>query len=310
MTGFQVPPSMNHLLCFGLGFCGKALAARLARQGWRITGTSRSAEGAAGIAALGYSALVFDGIVPLPPEVFEDAAHILISVPPDADSDPVLRHHGKQFAAHANQLQWLGYLSTTGIYGDHDGGWVTETSPLTPNTERGRKRLAAENGWLALHRQQGLPVHVFRLAGIYGPGRNQLVSLLNGTAKRIIKPGQVFSRIHVDDIAAVLEASMRRPNPGAAYNVCDDEPSPPQDVVAHAAQLLGLPLPPAIAFEDAELSPMARSFYADSKRVSNDLIKRELGVSLRYPTYREGLAALLKELRPRPARRGGEPFRG
>ena len=288
---------MNHLLCFGLGFCGKALAARLARRGWRITGTSRNTEGAAGIAALGYTAFVLDGSDALPPQAFEGVSRIVVSVPPDADGDPVLRHHGELLAARADQIKWLGYLSTTGVYGDHDGGWVSEESPLTPNTERGRKRLDAENGWLALHRRHGLPVHIFRLAGIYGPGRNQLVSLLNGTAKRIIKPGQVFSRIHVDDIATVLEASMARTDPGAAYNVCDDEPAPPQDVVAHAAQLLGATPPPAVAFEDAELSPVARSFYADSKRVSNERMKRELGVRLRYPTYREGLAALLENLK-------------
>lgn len=289
--------AMNHLLCFGLGYSGKVLAARLAMQGWHITGTSRAAEGAASIAALGYTAHVFDGTASLPPEVFEGVSHIVVSVPPDADGDPVLRHHANDLAARAGKIKWLGYLSTTGVYGDRDGGWVTEESALKPNTERGARRIAAEKGWLALYRGHGLPVHIFRLAGIYGPGRNPLVSVLKGTAKRIIKPGQVFSRIHVHDIATVLEASMARPNPGAAYNVCDDEPSPPQDVVAHAAQLLGLPPPPAIAFEDAELSPMARSFYADSKRVSNARIKRELGVSLRCPTYREGLAALVKDLK-------------
>lgn len=290
---------MAHLLCFGLGYTGKVLAARLTAQGWPITGTSRNAEGTAAIAAMGYRAFMFDGegSAPLPPDAFDGVTHIVVSVPPDVNGDPVLRHHANDFAARAGEIKWLGYLSTTGVYGDHDGGWVTEDNPLTPNTARGARRLDAENGWLALHRQHGLPVHIFRLAGIYGPGHNQLVSVLNGTAKRIIKPGQVFSRIHVEDIATALEASMARPNPGAAYNVCDDEPCPPQDVVAHAARLLGLPLPPAIAFEDAELSPMARSFYADSKRVSNARIKRELRVSLRYPTYREGLAALVKELK-------------
>ncbi len=284
---------MNHLLCFGLGYSGKALAARLAAQGWRITGTSRTAAGAAAIVVLGYNAFVFDGTAPLPPQGLEGVTHIIVSAPPDADGDPVLRHHS-QFGAH---IKWLAYLSTTGVYGDHGGGWVSEETPLTPNTERGKRRLGAESGWLALYRRHGVPVHIFRLAGIYGPGRNQLVSVLEGTAQRIIKPGQVFSRIHVDDIASVLMASMARPNPGAAYNVCDDESSSPQDVVVYAAELLGLPPPSAVAFEEAELSPMARSFYADSKRVSNARIKRELGVKLDYPRYREGLAALAKTLK-------------
>ena len=288
---------MNHLLCFGLGYTGKAFAARLAAKNWLITGTSRHSEGAAAIAALGYNALVFDGAAPLSPQAFQNVTHILLSVPPDAGGDPVLRHHGEYLAAQAKQIKWLAYLSTTGVYGNHEGGWVTEDSPLTPDTERGQKRLDAEQAWLALYRQCGLPVHIFRLAGIYGPGRNQLVSMMNGTAKRIIKPGQLFSRIHVDDLATVLEASMTRPNPGAAYNVCDDEPSPPQDVVTQAAEILGGTPPPSIAFENAKLSPMARSFYADSKRVSNARIKKELGVALRYPSYREGLAQLAKNLK-------------
>ncbi len=186
-------------------------------------------------------------------------------------------------------FEWVGYLSTTGVYGDHEGEWVDETAPLTPATKRGRARVAAEAGWQAL----GLPLHIFRLAGIYGPGRGPFAKVRNGTARRIIKDGQVFSRIHVDDIAQVLLASIRQPNPGAVYNVCDDDPAPPQDVIAHAATLLGLPLPPAIKFEDADLTPMARSFYAESKKVQNDRIKSELGVRLLYPSYRDGLPALM-----------------
>jgi nucleoside-diphosphate-sugar epimerase len=289
--------AVNHLLCFGLGFSGKVLAARLATEGWRITGTSRSESGAAAIDGLGYRGLVFDGTAPIPLEAFEGVTHIAVSAPPDANCDPVLRHHANDLAALAPHIGWLAYLSTTGVYGDRHGGWVTEDSPLMPNTERGARRLAAETAWLELYRHHGLPVHLFRLAGIYGPGRHQLLVMLDGSARRIVKPGQVFSRIHVDDIAAVLEASMVKPNPGAAYNVCDDAPSPPQDVVAHAAELLGLPMPPEIPFEAAQLTPMALSFYADSKRVSNARIKRELGVLLRYPSYREGLAALLKDLK-------------
>ena len=288
---------MNHILCFGLGFSARTLAARLARAGWSVTATSRSESGAAKIRAAGYRAFVFDGSAPLPPEAFDGVTHVVVSAPPDAEGDPVLRQHAADFAARAQQFRWVAYLSTTGVYGDHGGGLVTEDTPLTPNTGRGVKRLVAETQWLALWRDSGLPVQIFRLAGIYGPGRNQLVSLLDGTAKRVIKQGQVFSRIHVEDIASVLEASIAHPHPGRAYNVCDDEAAPPQDVVAFGAGLLGLPVPPDIPFEEAELSPMARSFYADSKRVSNARIISELGVKLAYPTYREGLQALAREIR-------------
>ena len=191
-------------------------------------------------------------------------------------------------------LVWLGYLSTTGVYGDRSGGWVDEESELHPSGERGRRRVAAEAGWLDLWRRSGAPVHVFRLAAIYGPGRSPIEALRVGTAKRIAKPGQVFSRIHVEDLASVLAASIARPQPGAVYNVCDDEAAPPEAVVAYAAGLLGIAPPPLVPFEEAGLSAMARSFYDDNKRVSNARIKSELGVTLRYPTYREGLAAILR----------------
>ncbi|HEY5597340.1 MAG TPA: SDR family oxidoreductase [Kiloniellales bacterium] len=285
---------MNHILFFGLGFSARALAARLRRRDWTITGTSRSDAGVREIAALGYRGFR----LPLAAKAFDGVTHVVISAPPDAAGDPVLNLHGRDLAARASVIRWLAYLSTTGVYGDRGGEWVEEDSPLSPSTERGRRRLAAERQWLALHASHGLPVHIFRLAGIYGPGRNQLVSVADGTARRIVKAGQVFSRIHVEDIAAVLEASMAGPNPGAAYNVCDDAPCPPQEVIAHAAQLLGRPLPPEIPLDAAELSPMARSFYAESKRVSNRRIKTELGVELAYPDYRAGLRALRKDFTP------------
>ena len=288
---------MNHILCFGLGFSARTLAARLAKQGWTVSATSRSAAGATAISAMGYRGLVFDGSRPLPPDALDGVTHVVVSAPPDDDGDPVLRQHARDFAARAAQFRWVAYLSTTGVYGDHGGGLVTEDTPLTPNTERGHKRLLAETQWLALWRDSALPVMIFRLAGIYGPGRNQLVSLRDGSAKRVIKPGQIFSRIHVDDIATTLEASIRHPHPGRAYNVCDDEACPPQDVVAYGATLLGLAVPPDVPFDEASLSPMARSFYSDSKRVSNGRIVTELGVKLRYPTYREGLAELAKSLK-------------
>jgi nucleoside-diphosphate-sugar epimerase len=256
-----------------------------------FTVTTRSREKAEALEGEGFRARVFPG-----EDLSGDlarATHVLATAGPSGGGDPVLAELRGAFAEHARNLRWVGYLSTTGVYGDHDGGWVDEATPLAPTTERGQARVAAEEEWMELHREHGLPVHIFRLAGIYGPGRGPFEKVRNGTARRIVKPGQVFSRIHVEDIAQVLIASMRRPDPGAAYNVCDDDPAPPQDVVAYAADLLGMPRPPEIAFEDADLGPMARSFYAESKRVRNDRIKAELGVELRYPDYRTGLAQLL-----------------
>ncbi|MEO0945463.1 MAG: SDR family oxidoreductase [Pseudomonadota bacterium] len=275
---------MKTLLSIGHGFSARALAPRLVRQGWRVIGTSRSPAKSGQLVRQGVEPLVWPGDrLPI-----EQATHLLTSVAPGADGDPVLNEMGETLRA-AKHLQWVGYLSTTGVYGDHQGGWVDESATLSPSTKRGQARVEAEAAWQALE----LPLHIFRLAGIYGPGRGPFAKVRNGTARRIIKENQVFSRTHVEDIASVLEASIAKPNPGAAYNVCDDDPAPPQDVIAHAAELLGLPLPPAIPFEEAEMTPMARSFYAESKRVRNTRIKEELGVKLRYPDYRSGLAALL-----------------
>jgi nucleoside-diphosphate-sugar epimerase len=285
---------MPTLFCFGLGYTALALAAPLQAEGWRIAGTCRTAEQQAALATRDITAHIFERDRPLagPAAVLAGITHILSSVPPDAAGDPVLDAHRNDLAR-LSGLVWVGYLSTTGVYGDRAGGWVDEGSVLEPTGERGRRRLAAERDWLALWQHHGLPIHLFRLAGIYGPGSNALESLRDGTAKRILKPGQVFSRIHVDDIVQVLRASMARPNPGAAYNVCDDNPAPPAEVIEYAADLLGIAPPPAVPFDQAELSPMARSFYEDNKRVRNDRIKRELGVTLRYPDYRVGLQAIL-----------------
>ncbi len=290
---------MSHLLCFGLGYSARRLARRLLRQGWRVTGTARSDAAVSRLVTEGFDGVIFDGSAKINgfASLARDVTHILLSVPPGADGDPVFAMHGQDIGALAPQLKWVGYLSTTGVYGDRQGGWVDESGELLPATERGRKRVQAEADWQKLHSATGLPLHIFRLAGIYGPGSNQMVSLLNGKSRRVIKPGQVFSRIHVDDIASILQASLEKPNPGRIYNVCDDEAAPPQEVVAHAAALLNRPAPPEVDFEDAEMSPMGRSFYAESKRVSNDRIKQELGVELAYPTYREGLAALLETVR-------------
>lgn len=276
------------LLSFGHGYSARALAARLVPQGWTIFGTTRNEAK--------FAALEGEGITPvLWPDgdlsaAFETASHLLISAGPDADGDPVLNRFRDQIAEMVPRLEWAGYLSTTGVYGDHQGGWVDEATPLTPSTRRGQMRVDAESDWCSV---PGLPLHIFRLAGIYGPGRGPFEKVRQGAARRIVKPGQVFSRIHVEDIAQVLEASIDRPSPGAIYNLCDDDPAPPQDVIGHAAELLGLPLPPEVDFEAADMSPMARSFYAESKRVSNARIKDELGVKLIYPDYRRGLEALL-----------------
>jgi len=272
------------LLSIGHGFSARALTPHLLAEGWTVLGTTRSADKAERLAEEGVEPILWPG-APLP---FDRATHLLTSVAPDTTGDPVLSET-RQAIREARHLEWVGYLSTTGVYGDHEGEWVDETAPLTPATRRGQARVAAEAEWQAL----GLPLHIFRLAGIYGPGRGPFEKVRNGTARRIIKEGQVFSRIHVDDIAQVLLASIRRPNPGAIYNVCDDDPAPPQDVIAHAAELLGLPLPPSVKFEEADLTPMARSFYAESKKVRNGRIKSELGVKLLYPSYREGLPALM-----------------
>jgi nucleoside-diphosphate-sugar epimerase len=299
-TGETRAGKPGRLFCFGLGYSALALARRLLAEGWSVAGTTRCEDKARRLAGEGIEAFLFDRGRPLddPAAALAGTSHLLASAPPDSAGDPVLVHHRRDIAA-LEGLAWLGYLSTTGVYGDRDGGWVDEDSDLAPTGERGRRRVAAEEAWLELWELDALPVHLFRLAGIYGPGRSALDSVRDGTAKRIDKPGQVFSRIHVDDIAGVLRASIDRPRPGAAYNLCDDEAAPPQEVVAYACELLGREPPPLVPFDEAALSDMARSFYRDNKRASNARIKDELGVVLAYPTYREGLRALLAEAEER-----------
>jgi nucleoside-diphosphate-sugar epimerase len=277
------------LISFGHGYVAQALGQALLADGWQVFGTTRDASRADALANTGVTPLLWsdEGAIRA---AMGQASHLLASAAPGPQGDPVLAAFGPAIAAAAPRLRWAGYLSTTGVYGDHQGAWVDEDTPLTPSTARGQARVLAEAEWQAL---TALPLHIFRLAGIYGPGRGPFAKLRAGTAQRIVKPGQVFSRIHRDDIVRVLRASMAHPNPGRTYNLCDDDPAPPQDVIGHAAQLLGLPMPPEIAFDQADLGPMARSFYAESKRVSNARIKQELGVSLAYPTYRQGLASLL-----------------
>jgi nucleoside-diphosphate-sugar epimerase len=278
------------LLTLGHGYSADALARVLLPQGWRVLGTARQSEKCDRLRARGITPVAWE------PEALENAlehaSHVLVSAGPDSDGDPSLRVLRDALTAHAPDLHWVGYLSTTGVYGDHGGDWVNEDTPLRPSTRRGKAREAAEANWQSI---PDLPLHIFRLAGIYGPGRGPFSKVKAGTARRIIKPGQIFSRIHVEDIAQALAASIQKPNPGAVYNICDDDPAPPQDVLGLAAQLLGKPLPPEVDFETADLTPMARSFYAENKKVSNQRMKDELGVKLLYPSYKDGLPALLAQ---------------
>ena len=297
------------MLVFGHGYCAGFLTQLLRARRWQVLGTTRGDPDR--VAQAGALPLIWPGDDARLRKEIATADAILVSAAPGPGGDPVLAaFHDDLVGA---KPRWLGYLSTTGVYGDRNGGWVDEDSPLDATGPRGQARIRAEGDWQTLADRAGLPLHIFRLAGIYGPGRGPFEKVRNGTARRIIKPGQVFSRIHAEDIAQVLLASLDRPAPGTAYNLCDDDPAPPQDVLAHAAELLGLPPPPQVAFEDAQMTPMARSFYADSKRVSNRRIKEDLGIVLRHPDYRSGLAAILAGddasphgLRPAPVHDRGD----
>lgn len=262
-------------------------------NGHSATGTVRTRDKADTLSSSGLTARVFS-----PDESdseieadLEAAEALLVSAPPAADGDSVLAAYGQHIAAAPN-LRWIGYLSTVGVYGNHDGGWVDEETPVNPGNARSQYRANAEQAWLAFGAANDLAVHIFRLAGIYGPGQNQLVQLAKGTARRVIKPGQVFNRIHVEDIARAVDASLDRPRAGRVYNVADNESAPPQDVVSFAANLCSCEPPPEVDFENAGLTEMGRSFYAENKRVRNLRLRDELGVTLAYPTYREGLTAL------------------
>jgi nucleoside-diphosphate-sugar epimerase len=278
------------LFAFGLGYSALALARHHREHFAAIAGTVRAPEKAAALAAEGMAALVPGRDDAAIREELQSADALLLSAAPDAEGDPGIRLLGPWIPT--SRIRWIGYLSTTGVYGDCGGAWIDETAPARPQSEASEQRLAAERAWLSLGAETGRAVQIFRLSGIYGPGRNALANVARGTAHRIVKPGQVFNRIHVEDIAAVLIASLARPRGGGIYNVADDEPAPAQDVVAYAARLLGREPPPEIPFRDARLSPIAARFYAENKRIRNRLIKDELGIRLKYPTYREGLDAL------------------
>jgi len=279
----------NILLCLGFGYVARALAATLDRGTWAVIGTVH--RGSNETAAEGVTLVLFDDAG----DAIARATHILVSVPPDENGDPVLGQHGSRFAG-STALRWLGYLSTTGVYGDTGGRTVDESAALVPTHERGRRRVKAEFAWQDHAKANALPLHIFRLAGIYGPGRNVLDQVRDGTARRIVKPGHAFSRIHVDDIVQALTLSMAKPQPDAIYNLCDDEAAEQAEVVAYACRLLGAPVPPPVEFEEAvkTMSPMARSFWDDQRLIDNSKIKRDLGFALRYSMYREGLTAILE----------------
>ena len=297
------------LFCFGLGFSAAHLALRLQDRGFEIAGTSRSLDSArerlrSYPGSDAWSLFEFSADAPLadPERALAGTTHLLLSIRPNEAGDPVLRWHAELLDAFPRtQLRWIGYLSTTGVYGDHGGAWIDEDTPRSPTKARTRHRLAAEDTWL----ERG--ARVFRLAGIYGPGRSALERVQSGKARRVIKPGKFFNRIHVEDIAATLDASIQleaklesRPTQGRAYSVADGSPCSSAEVIEYAAELLGVEPPPALPFEEAEMSPMARSFWSDNIRVANTRIREELGVELRYPDYRAGLDACLAAVATAP----------
>lgn len=284
----------NKLFCFGYGYSCDYLGHELSAQGWKIAGTTRNQGKREILRSRGVETHLFDYEHPLPDPLYtlRDVTHLVISTPPGDDGDPVFMMHGEDLL-HLENLQWVGYLSTTGVYGDREGGWVDEASEIRPNNKRGSRRVQAEEQWLSFVKSHNFPLHIFRLAGIYGPGRSALDTVRAGVARRIEKPGHAFSRIHVEDIVNILRASMANPNPGSVYNVCDDLAAPSHEVIAQACELLARPIPPLIPFDEADLSPMARSFYGDNKRVHNKLVKEELGVDLKYKNYIDGLQACL-----------------
>lgn len=281
-----------HLLFMGFGYCAGAVARELKAQGWQLSGTSRSPDRFPALEMEKVRPWQFGPDHPLDREALRDVTHVLISIPPEGKGDLVARAHGEALAR-STSLKWVGLLSTTGVYGDHGGAWVTEDSHLRPTNERSAQRVLAETQWLDLWRQRAVPAHVFRVAGIYGPGRSPLDMVRAGKASRIVRSGLALGRVHVADIAGMVCASMKAPRPGAVYNVVDDLPVPPQDITTYACELLNVAPPDEIPYEKAEMSPLMREFYSDLKLVSNARIKQELGYKLRYPTYRDGLRAML-----------------
>lgn len=287
----------NHLFCFGYGYSCAHLGRDLLHDnnGWSIYGTTRDLDKKADLRSSGIKSYLFDFDAPLPDPLYmlRDVTHILISTPPTDNGDPTFIAHAHDIISLPN-LKWVGYLSTTSSYGDRGGGWVDENSQTRPTTKRGSRRLKAENQWLSLFYSHNIPVNIFRLSGIYGPERSALDSVRSGIARRVDKPGHMFSRVHIDDIVQVLKASMNNPKAGQIYNICDDMPTPSHEVIKYACDLLGIEPPPLVSFDDVDLAPITQSFYADNKRVRNDKIKHDLGIVLKYPDYKSGLIACLE----------------
>jgi nucleoside-diphosphate-sugar epimerase len=283
------------IFCFGFGYTASFLSLKLSPCGWKVCGTTTDADKRSFLKKNGIEAWVFDRnhSVPDPFHTFEGVTHVLLSVPPDSDGDPVFDVHGGDIAAIKN-LEWVGYLSTTAVYGDQGGNWIDEMAPATPSSMRGSRRLKAEQQWRSLYLHDGLPLHIFRLSGIYGPGRSAIDAVRSGTARRIEKPGHAFNRIHVEDIVQVLIASMNKPNPGSIYNLADDTPSPSHEVIQFACNMVGIDAPPLIPYDQAGSAPIVQSFYKENKRIRNDKIKNELGVELLYPDYRSGLQSCME----------------
>ncbi|SDD31756.1 SDR family oxidoreductase [Kordiimonas lacus] len=280
-----------HLLIFGPGFSARAIAKRAQEAGWDVSGTYRNPDKAAEIEALDITPVAFDANALA--DVLQAATHWLVSTAPDVDGDPVLNLL-KSRADNQMPPKWIGYLSSTNVYGDHGGAWVDEDTPPTPSLDRGKRRVEAENSWRKRTGTLEATLHIFRLAGIYGPGRNAVRSLLDGKARRIVKPGQKFSRIHVADIAQTVWTAMNSTCPSGVFNLADDAPRPPQDIIMEAATAMGITPPPEIPLGQAEMSLMARSFYAESKLVRNERIKRDLGIKLIYPSFSDALPDLVK----------------
>jgi len=296
----------KRLFCFGLGYTALAFIDHLKEQekDWHFSGTCRDPGKCQELKKHNIDGFTFnseqpeEGDIKAIRQALKKASHILISIAPTKDqADPILSHFSEDMSKNLHQnIKWLAYLSTTGVYGDHKGGWVGENTPLTPGTKRGKMRLEAESDWLKLFQEKGLPVHIFRLGSIYGAGRGQLHSLRKGRLQKLVKPGQYFSRIHVSDIAHVLFASLNSPHAGRCYNVVDDLPAPSQEVIDYICDLLHRPHLPEIDFDNADISPMMKSFYSENKRVCNDRIRQELNVKLLYPTYKEGFSHLIKNI--------------
>lgn len=287
------------IFCFGYGYVARALVRQLksADPSWKIIGTTQDSEKRHLIRKDGADAIVFSEDRPMfdPLHAFQGMTHMLISIPPNEEGDLVFQAHARDLLQ-VPTLKWIGYLSSTSVYGNRNGDWVDERSEIRPTSKRGSKRTKAETQWLKLRRIAGIPINIFRLSGIYGPGRSPLDTLAAGETRRIYKEGHVFNRIHVDDIVQVLIASMDQPSPGDIYNLADDLPSASHDIIDYAARLLGVDVPPLVDFDAADMTPMARSFYKDNKRIRNDKIREKLGVQLKYPTYKTGLEALVNDM--------------